>query len=135
MFVRALTADEQAALEAGLRSPDAFVLRRCQILLASARGKRAPASEADLGCDQDTVLHALHAFSALGLEALHKRSSRPHISHVAFDGQGVERLRALLHQSPRHVGRATDLWTRPGPEESFGQGLMSRPIRAISIVF
>jgi len=40
-FVRALTADERVALEAGLRSSDAFVLRRCQILLASARGERA----------------------------------------------------------------------------------------------
>jgi hypothetical protein len=33
-----LIAEERTALEAELRSSDAFVLRRCQILLASARG-------------------------------------------------------------------------------------------------
>jgi hypothetical protein len=35
MFVRSITEDERKQLEAGLRSRDAFVLRRCQILLAS----------------------------------------------------------------------------------------------------
>jgi hypothetical protein len=36
LFVRPLTADERATLETGLRSPSAFTVRRCQILLASA---------------------------------------------------------------------------------------------------
>ena len=40
LFVRPLTEEERLRLEAGLRSSDAFVLRRCQILLASARGER-----------------------------------------------------------------------------------------------
>ena len=39
IFVRSLTAPERIALEAGVRSPDAFMLRRCQILLANARGE------------------------------------------------------------------------------------------------
>ena len=38
IFVRTLSKHEREALETGLRSSDAFVLRRCQILLASARG-------------------------------------------------------------------------------------------------
>src|SRR5215210_4234582 len=42
IFVRTLSKEERKALEAGLRSSDAFVLRRCQILLASARGERPP---------------------------------------------------------------------------------------------
>ena len=42
IFVRPLTDAERQAVTAGLRSPDAFVLRRCQIVLASARGERAP---------------------------------------------------------------------------------------------
>lgn len=40
--VRPLQDAEQQALSVGQRSPDAFVLRRCQILLSSARGERAP---------------------------------------------------------------------------------------------
>ncbi len=41
IFVRPLSDAEREALEAGLRSSDAFVLRRCQILLASDGGKNA----------------------------------------------------------------------------------------------
>jgi DNA-binding NarL/FixJ family response regulator len=41
IFVRPLSDAECKTLEAGLRSPDAFTLRRCQILLASNRGQNA----------------------------------------------------------------------------------------------
>jgi hypothetical protein len=48
--VRPLTDAERQTLEAGLRSPEAFTLRRCRILLASADGKnaypRSPATSA-----------------------------------------------------------------------------------------
>jgi hypothetical protein len=40
IFVRELSNKKREALEAGLRSSDAFVLRRCQILLASSKGER-----------------------------------------------------------------------------------------------
>ena len=42
IFVRTLSKQERQELEAGLRSSDAFVLRRCQILLASSRGEHPP---------------------------------------------------------------------------------------------
>ena len=49
IFVRPLTDAERKTLEAGLLSPDAFTLRRCQILLASADGQNAcPRSPATL---------------------------------------------------------------------------------------
>ena len=111
IFVRPLLTGERVALRAGLRSADAFVLRRCQILLASARGRRASQIATDLGCDADTVLHAIHAFNERGLDCLNKRSSRPHTIQAAFDTEGVEQLRALLHLSPRHFGKAASLWT------------------------
>src|SRR5829696_4916995 len=41
IFVRPLSDAERESLEAGLHSPDAFTLRRCQILLASHRGENA----------------------------------------------------------------------------------------------
>lgn len=103
IFVRPLTEDEQQTLTAGLRSSDAFVLRRCQILLASARGERAPQIAHDLGCDDQIVLDALHAFNERGLEALHRGSSRPQTTHPAFTPAQAERLRSLLHQSPARV--------------------------------
>jgi len=36
IFIRPLTEDERTRIQKGLRSSNAFVLRRCQILLASA---------------------------------------------------------------------------------------------------
>ncbi len=112
IFVRPLTDAERAALITGLRSPDAFVLRRCQILLASARGERAPRIAEHLGCDDQTVLDALHAFNAHGLEALRKGSSRPQrLRPAAFGPEQAEALRTLLHHSPRLFGKPTSLWT------------------------
>jgi len=111
IFVRPLTDSERDALIAGLRSPDAFTLRRCQILLASARHERAVRIAHALGCDDQTVRNAIHAFNRSGLAALTEGASRPHRITVAFDPGAAERLRAMLHQSPRTFGKATSVWT------------------------
>src|SRR6478609_1291182 len=107
IFVRTPTEEERQALEQGLRSNEAFVLRRCQILLASARGERAPRIAAYLGIDDQTVLDALHAFNATGLACLRKKSSRAHRTRLVFGPEQAERLRALLHRSPRDFGQPT----------------------------
>ncbi|MDQ6731498.1 MAG: helix-turn-helix domain-containing protein [Actinomycetota bacterium] len=111
IFVRPLADTERDALTTGLRSPAAFTLRRCQILLASARGERAPQIAAHLGCDDQTVRNAIHAFNRSGLASLTEGSSRPHRIAVAFGPPAAERLRAMLHQSPRQFGQTTSLWT------------------------
>src|SRR3954453_7860692 len=111
VYVRPVTDAERAQWVAGLRSSDAFVHRRCQILLASARGEQAPQIARHLGCDAQTVRNALTAFNTRGLAALRRGSSRPHRFRVAFDAARGEQLRALLHQSPRTFGKPTSLWT------------------------
>jgi len=111
IFVRPLMDTERDALIAGLRSPDAFTLRRCQILLASARQERAARIAHTLGCDDQTVRNAIHAFNRSGLGALTEGSSRPHRITAAFDAAAIDRLRVLLHQSPRTFGKPTSLWT------------------------
>jgi transposase len=124
IFVRPLTDAERAALEAGLRSSDAFTLRRCQILLASARGEWAPRIAQHLGCDDQTVRNVIQAFNARGLACLQPGSRRAHTIHRAFTDEGAERLRAMLHQSPRSFGKPTGVWTLPlAAEVSFAQGL------------
>jgi len=50
LFVRPLTEAEHATVIAGLRAPDAFTLRRCQIVLTSARGAHAAAIGRQPGC-------------------------------------------------------------------------------------
>jgi hypothetical protein len=122
--VRALSGDARYARVAGLRSPDAFALRRCQILLASARGKVAREIAADLACDGQTVRTAIAASNAKGPACLARRSSRPRTIHPAFDADQAERLRALLHRSPRAFGQSTSVWTLPvAAGVSFAQGL------------
>lgn len=111
IFVRPLADTERDTLTTGLRSSDAFTLRRCQILLASARGERAPQIATYLACDDQTVRNAIHAFHRSGLASLTEGSSRPHRIAAAFDPPAAERLRAMLHQSPRAFGKATSLWT------------------------
>jgi hypothetical protein len=77
LLVRPVTDAERQALEAGLRSSQAFTLRRAQIVLASARGEHVPAIARTLGCDEQTVRNAIRAFTDRGTAALTPGSSRP----------------------------------------------------------
>jgi transposase len=134
MFVRPLTESERQQLTAGLRSPDAFVLRRCQIVLASARGEQVPTIARSLGCSDQCVRNAIRAFDALGLGALERRSTRPHTSSAAFRPALAEQLRALLHQSPRTFGLKTSLWTLElAAKVSFDQGLTQQRVSGETI--
>lgn len=111
LFVRTLTDDDTRALEQGLRSSTASELRRCQIVLASAKGHTAPGIAATLGCSTQWVRQVLHAFNAEGVNSLAPRSRRPHTIHVAFDTERGEALRELMRRSPREFGKPTSVWT------------------------
>ena len=130
IFVRPLTDDERQALQTGLRSADAFTLRRCQILLASAQGKRAAWIAEDLHCDDQTVRNAIHDFNATGLAALTRGSHVPHTTpHAAFDAASLAQLPTLLQRSPRTFGKETGVWTLDlVAEVAFAQGLTSRRV-------
>ncbi len=130
IFVRPLSDAEREALEEGLRSSDAFVLRRCQALLASSRGENAYRIARSLGCDPQTVRTAVERFNEGGVEeALGKRSSRPKKIRTAFDGERAERLREVLHRNPREFGKPTGLWTlEMAAEVSFEEGITQRRV-------
>jgi transposase len=134
IFVRPLSDEEHRALEKGLRSADAFVLRRCQILLASARGERDPRIATYLGIDDQTVLDAVHAFNAKGLESLTKGSSRPKRTRLVVGPAQAERLRALLHRSPRDLGKPTSIWSLDlAVEVSVAEGIVPRRVSGETI--
>src|SRR5438270_11632970 len=111
IFIRPLTEDERQNIQKGLRSSDAFVLRRCQILTASVRGERAPAIALQLGCDDQTVRNVLHGFNTQGLAVLHEGSSRPHRLRTTFSEEGTQQLKELLHLSPRDFDKDRSTWT------------------------
>lgn len=100
IFVHTLSKDERKGLEAGLRSKDAFTLRRSRMLLASSRGDEVPQTAENLGCGEQTVRDAIHDFDERGLDALVAKSSRPREVHAAFDERGAEAVRGMLHRSP-----------------------------------
>ena len=77
-----------------------------------------------MGCDTDTALNTINAVNRAGLEALTAGSSVAYTIHRAFDPAQAEQLRALLHESPRHFGEETSVWTLElAAEVSFEQGL------------
>ena len=124
LFVRPLTDAEREALEAALRSADAFVLRRAQILLASARGEPVGAIAALVGYSGQAVRQVIHAFEREGLGMLRERPRTPHTLYYCFDTPAAERLRELLHQSPRTYGKETSVWTLElAAEVAYEQGL------------
>jgi transposase len=129
VFIRPLSADERIALEAGLRSSSGFTSRRSQMLLESADGQHTTAIARTLRCNDQTVRNAIHDFHKRGLAALQPKSSRPHTTPAVFTADGRERLRALLHQSPRSFGKTTSIWTLDlAAEVCFAQGITKRKV-------
>jgi transposase len=134
IFVRSFSEEERAALQAGLRSKDAFTLRRSQILLASSRGEYAPKIAENLGCGQQTARDAIHDFNERGVDALTPGSSRPRRTRAAFDEKSAETLRELLHHSPREFGRESSLWTlEMAAEVAFEERIVERRVSGETI--
>jgi transposase len=127
LFLRELTPAEQQALEAGLRSADGFVVRRCQALLQSRAGYTPRQIQARLGLSDQSVRNAIHAFHAEGLGCLEPKSSRPKSAQKLLPDAALEPLKELLHQSPRSFGQPTSLWTLEGVAQvAVVQGLTPR---------
>src|ERR671912_500368 len=134
IFVRTLSKKERKALESGLRSSDAFILRRCQILLVTARGERAPRIAENLGCGSQTARNAIHDFNERGLAALTPGSSRPREVHAAFDEGEAEALRQMLHRHPSEFGKEGTFWTLAmAAEVSFEEGITERGVSGETI--
>jgi transposase len=111
LFIRPLTDDERQALRQGLRSADAFTLRRCQVFLHSAAGQTPAQVAHAVGLSAQAVRDALRAFDAEGLGALRRKPPVPKQPKAAWDRRRDEDLKDLLHRSPRDFGQPTSLWT------------------------
>jgi transposase len=131
MYVRVLTTEERLRLEEGLRSSDAFTMRRSQILLASSRGERPSQIARNLGCAVQTVRNAIHAFHEQNTQCLRlpRPGPKPEASTRVFSEEKREALRAMLHRSPRDFGKQTSLWTLELAAEVCAQtGLTEREV-------
>ena len=111
IIVRELTAEEITVIKTGLRSPDGFVVRRSQIVWSSSQQETARKIARRLGCDDETVRKVIKQFNKQGLKVLQAGSRRPHKTAAKFSDECAEKLKEILHQSPRKFGQETSLWT------------------------
>ena len=84
----------------------------------------------------ETARNAIHRFKEGGLQgAFRKGSSRPDTIHRAFDSEGAERLREMLHRRPRDFGKPTSsLWALDlAAEASFEEGLTEERVSGETI--
>ena len=76
-----------------------------------------------------TTSEAIQAFTARGTAALRRGSHRPRTMRAAFNAAAAERLRALLHRSPRTFGKPTSVWTLDlAAAVSFERGLTAERV-------
>lgn len=110
-FIRPLTEHERTTLASGCRAPDAFTVRRCHILLASAEGQAPSTIASHLRCARQTAYNVLDAFAKRGLDCLRPGSHVPVSVAPVLTAAKREHLQAILHQSPRNFGKAQSHWT------------------------
>lgn len=135
LFVHKLKSHERKALEAGLRSQEAFTLRRCQILLASNDGQKPSVIAQNLRCASQTVRNVIHDFEQRGLACLEQSSNVPISVKPVLTAEKREQVRAILHQSPRNFGKPTSLWTlKLLAEVCYEQGLSQSHLSAPTIL-
>ncbi len=127
--VKELSQEEILRFDKGLRSRDAFTVRRSQILLASREGKTPKQIGSELRCSDQCVREAIHAFHNEGFSCLVAKSHATHRDQSAIDESGREWLKEILHNSPRHFGQASSLWTLAGlAEVSYAEGVTDRQV-------
>lgn len=127
--VREFGEDEKAAIEAGLRSQDSFVLRRSQVLLFSSEGLSISEIAAKVGYHPESVRLVIKTFDEKGITVLKKGSRRPLTTERAISTENVRKLKELLRRSPREFEKDSSLWTLELlAEVSYEQGLSARKV-------
>jgi len=133
-YVRAFTKAEKAAVEAGVRSKDSFVLRRSQMLLFSSEGLSINEIASKVGYDHESVRLVLKRFDEEGLKVLEKGSKRPLTSQKSISSENAAKIKELLRHSPREYEKNSSLWTLELVAEiSYEQGLSTRKVSTETI--
>lgn len=113
LYVSQLTEEQIKALEKGLHSSSAFTVRRCQILLKSAKGEKARQIGQQLHCSDQTVRDAIRAYEQEGVGCLQEKTHARHDQQAAINEQGSAKLKEMVRLSPRTFDYETSVWTRP----------------------
>ena len=130
IYARPPTQEERRTLESGKKEAKAWKVRRCQIILMSAdEHLKAGAIGVRVGLSDQQVRQVLHAFNQEGLACLTRQKPGRKDDQRAFDDQARERLREIVHQSPRAFGFESSLWTLSLlAKVSYQEGLTSHEV-------
>lgn len=134
IYVSKLTEKETKALGEGLKSSSAFTVRRCQILLKSAKGEKANQIAHQLHCSDQAVRNTIRAYQQQGLACLQEKSHARHDQQAAVDEQGSARLKEIIRLSPRNFDYETSVWTRPMLAEVLHQEGYTRKVVSVSTI-
>jgi len=134
IYVGQLSQEQTKALEAGLHSPSAFTVRRCQILLKSAKGQNAKQIAQQLHCSDQAVRNTIRAYQQQGLSCLQEKSHARHDQQAAIDERGSARLKEIVRLSPRSFDYETSVWTRPMLAEVLHQEGYTSKVVSVSTI-
>jgi transposase len=128
IYARAITEEERQTVRDELKSDNGMVVRRSHILLMSAdEGLKAPVIAKRIGYSDETVRQVIQTFNREGLSALYPQAYGRHDDQRAFQDAARERLKAIVHHSPRDFGCESSVWTLSLlAEVSYQEGLTDR---------
>ncbi|MBE7554141.1 MAG: helix-turn-helix domain-containing protein [Anaerolineales bacterium] len=81
-----------------------LTVRRCQILLKSAKWQTASQIAKALDCSDQTVREAIRAYHQEGLDCLREKSHARHDQQPTINEAGCGRLKEISRLSPRTFG-------------------------------
>lgn len=113
IYVGEITEEQRKILKAGLRSSSAFTVRRCQILLKSAKWLNAKQIAQQLQCSDQVVRNVIHAYQQEGVICLQEKSHARQDEQANINEKGRGRLKEIIRLSPRTFDYETSVWTRP----------------------
>ncbi len=138
IYAHVPTDEERRILETKLKAAEAWQVRRCQAILMSAdESLKAGAIATRVGLSDQQVRRVLHAFNQKGVACLKREKPGRKDDQRAFGpvqstGLGDaarERLREMVHQSPRAFGCESSLWTlRLLAKVSYQEGLSKHEV-------
>lgn len=122
---RLLSEEEIQELDLGLKSSNKTVVWRSQaILMSSKEGLNPRQISQRLGYGGEMIRRVIHAFNEIGIKAIYPESQAPKTDQRAFNDAAREKLKDVVHQSPRDFGIENSVWTlRELAQVSYEQGL------------
>ena len=81
------------------------------LLKSDDEGLKVAKIDQELGCSDQSVREAIHAFHAEGLAAVEQKKAGRKDEQRAFSPAAREQLRDLIRRSPRDYGHKSSLWT------------------------